>query len=139
MSEPAPTCPHCGQPARLGDSAEIYGTSYGPAWICARYPRCDSYVGCHPGTTRPLGTLADYRTRKSRRAAHEVFDRIWLTRWHRKRQADPAYTKAMARGGRYKALAEALGIPVQECHIAMFDDETCLRAIRVCMSGALEE
>lgn len=138
MTDAAPTCPYCGRPARLQDSARIYGTSYGPAWICEGYPACDAFVGCHPGTETPLGTLADYRTRQARKAAHAVFDAIWRRRWLVKRSQDRRYSKAMARGGRYKALAAELGIPVDQCHIGMFDRETCERVIRICQSGALE-
>ncbi|WP_088258626.1 zinc-finger-containing protein [Fimbriiglobus ruber] len=30
---------------------------------CERYPTCDAYVGCHPGTETPLGRLANKELR----------------------------------------------------------------------------
>lgn len=38
-------CPYCQSPARLADSAEIYGRSYGPIYLCKP---CDAYGWlCH--------------------------------------------------------------------------------------------
>ncbi|MBO7256277.1 MAG: hypothetical protein J6V04_03005 [Bacteroidales bacterium] len=39
-------CPYCGKDSELIDSSEIYGTSYGPMYICRD---CDAYVGCYTG------------------------------------------------------------------------------------------
>ena len=69
-----PTCPYCGSRARLVDSTAIYGRSYGMTWVCERYPSCGAYVGCHPGTTTPLGRLADKKLRAAKKAAHAAFD-----------------------------------------------------------------
>lgn len=69
---------------------------------------------------------------------HHVFDPIWRRRYERKHALDPKYTKAHARGGRYKKLAELMGIPREECHIGAFDVERCKLAIAIIKSGALE-
>jgi hypothetical protein len=45
----------------------------------------------------------------------------------------------MARGGRYKKLAELMGISKKECHIGMFDVDQCRRVVEICSSGALQE
>lgn len=139
MSTPAPICPYCGCTAVLSDSAMLYGgRSFGQVWVCLGWPVCDAYVGCHKGTDTPLGRLADEELRTLKKQAHAVFDPIWQARYRRKRQVDPKYKKGMARGGRYKRLAELMGIPREECHIGMFDAERCRLAIEICRSGQLE-
>ncbi len=70
-------CPICGASARLEDSKAIYGKSYGLIWVCDNYPECNCYVGCHKGTAKPLGTLANNATREARMKAHAIFDPLW--------------------------------------------------------------
>lgn len=134
----APTCPYCANPSRFSaSSAHLYnGRDFGPVWVCMP---CRAWVGCHKGTTIPLGRLADAALRRWKRNTHAVFDPIWQARYAVKHAADPKYTKAHARGGRYKALAIAMGIPRQECHIGMFDIDRCRRAIEIIRAGALED
>ncbi|WP_278247013.1 zinc-finger-containing protein [Agathobaculum desmolans] len=67
-------CNYCGRKAELVDSKVIYGTSYGMMYLCRR---CNAYVGCHKGTDRPLGRLADAELRYWKKAAHAVFDPLW--------------------------------------------------------------
>lgn len=131
-------CDYCNAPANfLPTSEAIYaGKDYGPMFVC--WP-CDAWCGCHKGTTRPLGRLANPELRLWKRKAHAVFDPIWQERLDRKRRLDSTYNKGMARGGRYKKLAELLGIPKQECHIGMFDVDLCKRAVAICESGKLAE
>lgn len=70
----APMCPYCGNPSRLVDSIEVYGNrSYGMMYLCKCVPGW-AYVGCHKGTTVPLGRLADAELRAAKRAAHAAFD-----------------------------------------------------------------
>ena len=73
-------CPYCGGTAILRDASFVYGEkSYGgKVYVCSNYPRCDAYVGVHPGTRIPKGTLADQELRKKRMLAHQIFDQIWL-------------------------------------------------------------
>jgi zinc-finger-containing domain len=111
------------------------GRDYGPVWACLD---CDAWVGCHSGTHKPLGRLADKELRQWKMHVHRYFDPIWEARLARKRSADPKYTKAMARGGRYKALSLILGIPQQECHIGMFDVSRCCQAVEAIRAGKLE-
>ena len=117
-----PRCPYCGEEAVLKDSKVIYRRSYGMAWICWNYPQCDAYVGCHKGTDKPLGRLANKELREAKKAAHAAFDPLWLKAKDR-------------RGERHKAyawLAESLGIERDDCHIGMFDVETCKRVVALC-------
>ena len=131
-------CPYCHRPATFLPSSEsiYHGRDYGPVWICKP---CDAWCGCHPGTNRPLGRLANAELRAAKIRVHAAFDPIWKNRLAEKSAIDPRYTKGMARGGRYKRLAELLGIPKERCHIGEFDVELCMRAIAVCESGAMEK
>lgn len=131
-------CSYCVHPAQFcASSAHLYGgRDFGPVWHCAP---CRAWVGCHKGTTKPLGRLADSELRHWKMEVHRLFDPIWQRRLARKRALDPKYTKAHARGGRYKALALAMGIPQEECHVGMFDIDRCRQAIAIIKSGALEQ
>lgn len=122
-------CPYCDRRAELIDSAEIYhGRSYGPRWICRP---CDAHCGCHPGTTKPLGTLANPETRAARVRAHAAFDPLW-------QMADRLYPNArhprrlrnLARGRAYAWLAQQLN--VEECHIGESFKHTCDQIVQVC-------
>src|SRR5580698_695736 len=80
---------------------------------------CDAYVGCHPGTEMPLGRLADADLRLAKRKAHAAFDPLWKS-------------GMISRGKCYGWLANQLGIQKIECHIGMFDIDTCCRVVEVC-------
>ena len=120
-----PTCPYCGSECVIRDSECIYGRSYGMALVCSRYPQCDSYVGCHRGTSRPLGTPANATLRAARNEAHRLFDPMWKQRGMKRKEA-------------YAWLAAKLGIPFDACHIAMFDLEACRRVVEVCKIAVKE-
>ena len=80
---------------------------------------CDAYVGCHPGTTNPLGRLANAELRAAKMAAHAAFDPLWKS-------------GAKKRGSAYAWLADALRIDKKQCHIGMFDVADCRRVVEVC-------
>ena len=105
----AVVCPYCTQPARLVDSARIYGRSYGLVWDCRP---CDAYVGCHRGTDRPLGTLANRQLRQLRRRTHEVFDQLWTSQGVRRSRA-------------YQWMQQVMGLTAEEAHIGQFRVEQC--------------
>lgn len=130
-------CDYCGRKAVFQESsAHIYnGRNYGPVYECAP---CGAWVGCHKGAHQPLGRLANAALREAKKAAHAAFDPIWRARYERKYAVDHTYKQGMARGGRYKRLAELMGIPREKCHIGMFDLEQCHQAVEICKSGALE-
>ncbi len=136
----APICAYCGVRSKLVTGKELY--PHRPDLYSLNFYQCapcDAHVGCHKGTLKPLGRLANAELRKMKSATHAVFDPIWKSRYDRKKQLNPSYKKAMARGGRYKKLAELLGIEVKDCHIGMFDVATCQRVIRICEDGLLNE
>lgn len=108
------SCPYCGRPTRLVDSSVVYGRSYGCK--CYYCEPCQAWVGCHKGTDKALGRIADKYLRELKRQAHESFDRIW----------NEGYTK---RNEAYRLLSEALGLPVEQTHIGMFDEDLCRRTI----------
>ena len=87
-----------------------------PFWRCVP---CGARVGCHPGTTDPLGTLADLDLRRARTKAHAAFDPIWKSGRMKRRDA-------------YSWLATRLGIPWDACHIGGFDEATCRNVVAIC-------
>ena len=127
------TCPYCGSKAIFTSSTRVYGgRDFGMLYLCPSYPACDSYVGVHKGTDKPLGRMANKELRKWKNAAHAAFDPLWQAKLERRRAERGKYPKGRARGSGYKWLAGQLGIPIQECHIAMFDVEMCKRVVEVC-------
>lgn len=107
-------CPYCGLRSELIDSAEVYhGRSYGLMYICRP---CNAYVGCHKGTYRALGRLANAELRQAKNQAHEAFDKLWKS-------------KAMNRHQAYRWLSESLGVDPNFCHIGMFDVEQCQKVV----------
>jgi hypothetical protein len=49
-------CPYCKAKTSFVDSSLIYNKSYGMIYICFE---CDAYVGCHKGTDKAKGSLAN--------------------------------------------------------------------------------
>lgn len=120
---PAPTiCPHCGSAVKIVCNSEIYnGQEYGEwpwAYKCDG-SFCDAYVGMHPFTNIPLGTLATHAMRDARKRAKNVFQPLWQS-------------GRMTRSEAYAWLAGQLGITkVNECHIGWFDVPMCNRVVEV--------
>ena len=117
---PIPTaCPYCQSEPVLTSNAAIYGREYGDwpyAYLC---PCCKAYVGLHPDTDLPLGTLADAELRAARKKAKSNFIRI-------------SKRLQLNRTDSYKWLSEATGIPSEKCHFGMFDLEHCQLAYSAC-------
>jgi hypothetical protein len=119
---PIPTaCPFCGAVVTATNNDAIYGKSIGTwpwAYMCEN-KECHSYVGMHPLTNIPLGTLADTKTREARKLTKALFE--------------PLHGKAgqMKRTEAYGWLANKLDIPVGECHFGWFDVAMCRRAYRI--------
>lgn len=116
-------CPYCGKTVLLKDASFIYhnnkSKNWGKIWVCSDYPHCDAYVGCHKGTSIPLGRLANARLRTLKSEAHRQFDPIWKS-------------GLMSRKEAYRWLADMLKIPCEECHIGMFDVKECQKVIYLC-------
>lgn len=111
-----PICPYCGETTKLVKGDEIYCGREAlkdiPFYECLP---CDAHVGCHKGTTNPMGSPANYELRKARNAAHKAFDSIWK---------NPKITK-MCRADAYSWLSRQTRIPYKECHIGMMDVKQC--------------
>jgi len=122
MSKPKPPiiCQYCERVADLvcGDMIYPHRQDLAHKWFY-RCLVCQAHIGCHPGTQKPLGILANARLRKLKMAAHAVFDPIWQS-------------GEMARPSAYKWLAEKMGIDRKDAHIGMFSEERCQLAIEVC-------
>lgn len=119
---PPATCLYCGSPVGISGNEAVYGKPYGRwPWIylCAG-GSCHSYVGMHPFTNIPLGTLADAKTREARKITKELFNRLWGRGEGR-----------MSRAEAYEWLCAQLDMPPGECHFGWFDVQTCRRAYKV--------
>ncbi len=123
-------CNYCGHEAKLVGGEVIYphrpDLHHLKFWSCVP---CGAFVGTHADSKRhaPLGGLANAELREWRRRVHKVFDALW----RRKMQHDGC-SKSQARKAGYKWLAEQLGIQPKNCHIGMFDEKTCAKALDVC-------
>jgi hypothetical protein len=112
-------CPHCQGEVELVRNAQIYGRPFGDWPYAYACQDCDAYVGLHPQTLIPLGTLANRGLRHARKAAHQAFDPIWKERH-------------MNRTTAYIWLAMQLKIDPNECHISWFDTERCIEVQVIC-------
>ena len=110
-------CRYCGSPVVYTSNAEIYGKEYGTG-KCYLCRNCRAFVGVHPGTETPLGTLANEELREWRKEAHFWFDRIWKKP-----------TRITTRYNAYGYLAKKMGLPREETHIGMFEIEQCKKVI----------
>lgn len=120
-------CPYCGKSAKLVSGEVIYPHRhdlYAKQFYLCR--PCDAYVGCHQGTTNPLGRLANAELRKAKMEAHAAFDPIWKSGQKK-------------RGSAYAWLCDQLGIDKKGCHIGMFDVDMCNRVVAVCSNAAEKE
>jgi hypothetical protein len=122
----APDC-SCGGTVALTYGRDLFPARFDladvPFWECRS---CKRRVGCHTGTTEPMGQLADDRTRRARAMAHKAFDPLWVTGPFKRHQA-------------YTWLAEKLGMPRRECHIGRFSVAQCEEVVRVCEQTAREK
>jgi hypothetical protein len=110
-------CQYCGKQARLiggealfPDKAIYHKKRF---WYCKP---CDAWVGCHPKSTKPLGTLANKKLRLFRIKTHERFDKLWKT-------------ELMSRDEAYSLLRRALNVSEEEGHIGMFGEDQCQKAM----------
>lgn len=125
MSELIINCQYCERPAELVTGDVLY--PHRPDlherffWRCED---CGAYVGTHVNSPEhsPLGTLANAHLRAMRREVHEMFDPLWKNKSYKINRHDA-----------YQFLATAMGIPMDECHIGMFDLEQCALAMGIVM------
>lgn len=73
--DPPKSCPLCGYDVILLDrTADDRGQWWSVKYRCLG---CEAYVGTHPHSVYPLGTLADADLRKRRMAVHRAIDYLW--------------------------------------------------------------
>lgn len=113
----APVCPDCKTPGRLTSGREVFprrrDLAHKGFWVC---DACDARVGCHPGTSNPLGGLANKALREARMAAHDAFDPLWRS-------------GRMTRSEAYAWLAQHVGVTPDQAHIGMFDILKCWNVV----------
>lgn len=127
-------CDYCGKPAVPTKGSNIWPSR--PELSLTFFYCCDpcgARVGTHKGTWQPLGRLANADLRRLRQEAHAVFDPIChsLIPVGGKRQ--------QGREAGYRWLAEQLGLTRDTCHVGLFDDALCRRAIEVCTNYGKEQ
>ena len=122
-----PICPYCDHESEKVTGKAIYRHRpdlYSKTfYFCST---CDAYVGCNSGTNKPLGRLADAELRKAKNEAHRAFDPLWRD------------NENLTRSKAYRWLSEKLGIDKRDCHIGMFDVDTCRRVVAACQREAGE-
>lgn len=127
-------CPYCAAPAVIQTGHQLY---FGRApqldglkfWVCIP---CSAWVGCHKpgsfhmengvkvfhGEAEPMGRLANAELRRLKMAAHDLLDPLWRS-------------KKMTRSKVYKWLAKQMDLPLERTHIGEFNEEQCLKALRI--------
>lgn len=113
------TCMECGNASRLVGGLVIYphrpDLHAKKFWMC----ECGAYVGCHGGTTNPLGYPAGPETRRARSEAHAAFDPLWKGRKGR-------------RSAMYQWLAGEMGLPPHQTHISWMNAAQARRVVAIC-------
>lgn len=136
-----PICPACGQPGRLAYGSEVYphraDLRAKPFWVC---DADKTRVGCHPGTTVALGTMATPALRAACSRAHEAVDPIWLGQFdHNVSRHGQTISRQVARRRVYSFMAATLGVERDACHIGMFDEKMCRRVVETMRHISFED
>ena len=110
-------------PGYLGLQAYVYGdNNLDPEkylYVCSGYPSCDSYIGAHKKSMRPMGTMADSNLRNKRIEAHRALDAIWKNGY-------------MTKHSTYIWLQNRLNLREKDTHIGKFSYYLCEQTIREC-------
>lgn len=111
-------CPYCGSTVVLRSADGIYQDNSRKAmlYVCSHYPQCDTYVRTHPGTTIPVGELANRELRVLRNRAHHYFDQLHHRGLMTKQEA-------------YLWLAALLQVPLSQAHIGYLGEYYCSQVI----------
>ncbi len=119
LRKSAMRCPYCGSPVIYRSADGIYRNNDKNAmlYVCSRYPECDAYVRVHPGTSIPMGSLADQKLRTLRRTAHRAFDRLYQS-------------GRMSRQDAYRWLADLMCVPLSQAHIGYLGEYYCRQVIQ---------
>ncbi len=111
-------CPYCGAPVVFKSADGIYrdNSNNTMLYVCARYPACDAYVRTHPGTTIPVGEMANGQLRELRRTAHRYFDQLHQAGYMSKKEA-------------YRWLAATISATLSQAHIGYLGEYYCRQVI----------
>jgi hypothetical protein len=111
-------CPYCGSSITLRSAEGIYreNSAGKKLFVCSRYPECDAYVRVIPGTSTPIGSMANGDLRALRREAHRHFDMLHQT-------------GLMSRSEAYNWLAAMLQSPMSQAHIGYLGEYYCRQVI----------
>ena len=117
-------CRYCGGAVRLVSASQGYGAAAAGSSDIERQSfyqcqNCNARVGCHPGSTRPLGNLANEALRMKRMETHHVFDSFWKER-------------GMSRTQAYKWMAKKMRLSEELAHIGGFEIDRCQKLIKLC-------
>lgn len=106
-------CPECGAPLALIVDPKQSRPFYG----CCTWRRtgCPGSHTAHPDGS-PVGIPANEETKKARRRAHVVFDRMWRG-------------MGMERDDAYRWMQKAMGLTADEAHIGCFTIIECEKLI----------
>ena len=117
-------CRYCGGAVRLVSASKVYGPAAAARLGIERQSfyqcqNCNARVGCHPGSTRPLGNLANEALRMKRMETHHDFDSFWKER-------------GMSRTQAYKWMAKKMRLSEELAHIGGFEIDRCQKLIKLC-------
>lgn len=123
-------CRYCGGIVRLVPARMVYGAESAKRLKLEREmiyqcQNCNARVGCHKGTTRPLGNLANEVLRLKRMETHQVYDAFWKR-------------SGMTRTQAYKWLAEQMNLTEDRAHIGSFEMDQCQMVIELCRKNSEE-
>lgn len=99
-------------------NAVVYGKEYGKWPYMVLCQDCYAYVGLHPFTNIPLGTMANKNLRNLRTKSKNLFIKF---------QKENEYSRTDA----YEYLADLMGIETKHCHFAQFNEEQCEEVIDI--------
>ena len=116
-------CRYCGGVIKLIPASAVYGESTQRLGMESEFvyqcQNCNARVGCHKGTTRALGNVANEVLRLKRRETHKVFDAFWQG-------------NGMSRTKAYKWLAAQMRLSEKDAHIGGFEMDQCQQVIDLC-------
>ena len=116
-------CRYCGGVIKLIPAKAVYGESARRLGMEGEFvyqcQNCNARVGCHKGTNRPLGNVANEVLRLKRRETHQVFDAFWQG-------------NGMSRTKAYKWLAAQMQLSEKDTHIGGFEMDQCQQVIDLC-------
>ena len=117
-------CRYCGGEVRLVSASKVNGPAAAARLGIERQSfyqcqNCNARVGCHPGSTRPLGNLANEALRMKRMEPHHVFASFWKER-------------GMSRTQAYKWMAKKMRLSEELAHIGGFEIDRCQKLIKLC-------